>query len=183
MFIAGLVILSLASVDGPSVTERLEDLKRNREGGQAPRAIVVVGSDTEGATSFSAFEIQTENQSSESRWRVKMVVEDDQRHTAYIADSDDCPAVGVRVAALERLPMPRVELFPRPASSQPRPVMGPLHRQAVFWSRGWSAEDEPLELTFTALGSSPYARWAEDTERALSRCWKGPSDTIGQESQ
>jgi hypothetical protein len=86
----------------------------------------------------------------------------------------DCPALRARLEALETIDLPRPRLAPRNEASGPAPPPAPPSEVLyTLDARGqFSSGRANGTLRAQGFGGSPLESWMEETEKALTGCWK-----------
>ena len=176
------VLLAMAVQAAPSpssVAGDLEALKAIRHSGLQPSAIVLAH---RGGTmnALAIYEMPVQ-QDETPVWVMRRTYSTEASASAEIVSSRSCPQIYQLVLALERLPVPRPEIRGARATaptgfSPAPPAMGPLHTHYGYWSRGWTSNSEPVELSLMHLGSGPLTPWMTEAEALLQDCGFTPTD-------
>lgn len=172
-------ILLATSAMSDTASSELEKLKSTSLGSTSPSTIVLIDRERSGLTSFSAYEIRN-GDDRQGYWLVRKVETIEGRSVVHLADSRSCPRLMDNLVELERLSLPRLEIFSRPPSQLTSPPsLGALHVRGFAWIRGWTPHNEPLEVTLTSLGSGPVIEWAQQAADDLSDCWAVAPNAAG----
>lgn len=177
------VALQAAASNASSVALELDALKADRQSGLQPSAIVLAS--REGTmNALTIYEMPAQRDESPV-WIIRRTESTGELASADIASSRSCPQIYQLILALERLPVPHPEIRGARAAapagfSPPPPDMGPLHTHYGFWSRGWTSDSQPIEVSLVHLGAGPLTRWMTEAEAVLRDCWSTPTGEAGE---
>lgn len=150
-----LTLMSLAiAQDGFTDNDWLQKLSALRADNRPPDAVVLKDREHDGLVAFSFYRFMPSPSERSWVWRVRREIRtsDGNIQIAWISQ-DSCTGVADSLVAIERVGIPRVELRrAEPSGAQP-PSMGPLHVTHRIWARAWDAENSPMEITLSSLGS------------------------------
>lgn len=168
-----LALMSFAIGQDISPHDRLEQLGGLRIENRPPDAVILVDREQNGLVAFSFYKYLPSPSGLSWAWRVRREIRtrDEEPEIAW-ASQDSCTGIADSLIAIERTAIPRVELrSAEPSGSQP-PSMGPLHVTHRIWARAWDAENSPLEVTLSSLGSGVPQKIFERVDQALRDCWR-----------
>lgn len=171
-----LALISFAIGQDISSNDRIGQLSGLRIENRPPDAVILKDQEQYGIVAFSFYKYGPAPSGRSWAWRVRREIRtgDESPKIAWTSQ-DSCTGVADSLIAIERISFPRVELRSAvPSGSQP-PSMGPLHVTHRIWARAWDAENSPLEVTLSSLGSGVPQRIFERVDEALHDCW-GPEN-------
>jgi hypothetical protein len=148
-----------------SASEWMQALKSERLGSQAPVAILIVDRETRGDSAWSVYR---QNTSSGVQWSLRFERRVEGGSLVSWTTPETCPAASAFIAAVERVPLPHVELSS--TSNWPRPNPGEVHVRHTLWVSAVDATNAPVGVTLESLGSGPGASLVSAAE-SLSSCW------------
>lgn len=164
----------IAQIAHPPVapSQLFAEFRQIKVDGVPPSAVVMVSS----GASISTLSFHEKRENGRVVWLVRRMGYPESGQ-AQIASSDICPQLYGQLLSLERLPVSQMQIRGAQSSAPdgfvPEPPnLGPLHTSYLLWSRGWTSGQEPVEMTFSHLGSGPLAGWFSDAEAELQPCWR-----------
>lgn len=177
------VAASIALLTGPTwyqditLGEAIDQIRQARLDGINPTFGVLTNRN--GQTAMWTFYQRPGPNGADTEWLVTERTNVDRMSRSRLATGKACPAIFDSILEAERMAPPQSEIRGARSDAPPGyvpspPNLGPLHASYVLWTKGWTTDSEPVELTMHHLGSGPLVGWTDRTEARLSACWSAP---------